>query len=319
MKKLIPILILTLISLIILTGCSESDQQKLLNFAVEKAINVVQDAAAPDQPALAPVNDNPDTITIASWNIQAFGPTKATDPDRIPIIAATISQFDLVAIQEIRDRTGTAIQDLEAAVDKLGMDYKVIIGPRLGRSTMKEQYAYIYRADKIKLVGSSYTYDDPEDIFHREPFIACFQTTSPNSTFDVCLINTHVDPDEAHQEIDNLAWIVTGSDLKHRDEDIIVLGDFNSDCSYYDENQPKTFITANYMIPAITNAMDTNLAKSDCTYDRIMMTSAMHDDWTGNAGVYLFDIHHTLTEKQAKKISDHYPVWAEFNIYNTER
>ena len=52
-------------------------------------------------------------------------------------IVKIISQFDIVAIQEIRDKFGT--------------DYNYVIGPRLGRtSSSKEQYAYMYRADTVE-------------------------------------------------------------------------------------------------------------------------------------------------------------------------
>ena len=61
------------------------------------------------------------------------------------VLASIIFQFDIVAIQEIRDKSGKAIKDLEVAVDDLGENYDFLIGPRchprLGRSNSKEQYA----------------------------------------------------------------------------------------------------------------------------------------------------------------------------------
>lgn len=100
-----------------------------------------------------------DTIKIASFNIQIFGVSKAGKPDVMDILADTICKFDLAAIQEIRDKTGTAINDLEAAVDALGTYYDYIVGPRLVRYTSKEQYAYIYNTSTVK-AGSLYTYAD---------------------------------------------------------------------------------------------------------------------------------------------------------------
>ena len=85
-----------------------------------------------------------DTIRIASFNIQVFGRSKASKPEVMEVLANIISQFDIVAIQEIRDKSGKAIKDLEVAVDDLGENYDYIIGPRLGRTSSKEQYAYSY-------------------------------------------------------------------------------------------------------------------------------------------------------------------------------
>lgn len=48
-------------------------------------------------------------ITIASFNIEAFGQTKASKPEVMEILANIIRKYDIVAIQEIRDAAGTAI------------------------------------------------------------------------------------------------------------------------------------------------------------------------------------------------------------------
>ena len=96
------------------------------------------------------------TITIASFNIQVFGTTKASKPEVMAVLVETIAEFDIVAIQEVRDSSGTAIKKLEAAVDVLGADYAVIIGPRLGRTQSKEQYAFMYRTDSIEPLGQDF-------------------------------------------------------------------------------------------------------------------------------------------------------------------
>jgi len=90
-----------------------------------------------------PSANTEETIKIASFNIQVFGRSKASKPEVMEVLASIISQFDIVAIQEIRDKSGKAIKDLEVAVDDLGENYDFIIGPRLGRTSSKEQYAYI--------------------------------------------------------------------------------------------------------------------------------------------------------------------------------
>jgi endonuclease/exonuclease/phosphatase family metal-dependent hydrolase len=233
------------------------------------------------------------------------------------ILAEIISRYDIVAIQEIRDKSGEAINALEAEVDALGTDYSYIIGPRLGRTSMKEQYAFMYRTDTIGLIGD-YTYSDPYDIFHREPYMAWF--TTRNGNFDFVLINAHLDPDNVSTEFPELydasaeAWGLFEHEL-----DIIALGDFNFDCNYQEESQKSPLPEHDYtwLIP---DSADTNVARSDCTYDRIIIDYAMgSEDSTGNAGVFRFDYHYNLSYDQAKAVSDHYPVWAEFKINEDTR
>ena len=229
------------------------------------------------------------------------------------VLAKTIVNFDVVAIQEIRDSSGTAIMDLLAKVDALGSDYEVVVGPRLGRTTSKEQYAFMYRVSKI-VCGESYTYNDSaSDLFHREPFIASFRTVDGN--FDFVLATIHTDPDEATEEIDSLPLVVDDAKAHFPGElDIIVLGDFNADCSYFDEDDATCPLRDPSYTWLISNDMDTNLASSSCTYDRIVITNDAQAEFAGTAGVYRFDEVFSLSADAADDVSDHYPVYAVFNV-----
>ncbi len=80
-------------------------------------------------------------------------------------------------------------------------DYMPITGKRLGRTQSKEQYAYMYRVGVVEEV-ESFTYQDPQDDFHREPFIAHFKII--NKSFDFILVTIHTDPDEATAEINKI-------------------------------------------------------------------------------------------------------------------
>ena len=250
-------------------------------------------------------------INIASFNIQVFGPTKASKPEVMQKLAEIVSEYDIVAIQEIRDATGTAIEVLESAVDSLGTDYEYIIGPRLGRTTSKEQYAYMYRKNTITVVDS-YTFDEKgNDVFHREPFIARFQAKSGKFVF--VLITIHVDPNDATNEISNLDNVVAGAEEHYPNEtDFMILGDLNSDCSYFNETIIEQYFPESYYSIITGNNFDTNLSCSECTYDRIIVTNEVMTKFSGAKGTFEFDRYYSLPSDQADDISDHYPVWASF-------
>jgi endonuclease/exonuclease/phosphatase family metal-dependent hydrolase len=254
-----------------------------------------------------------DTIKVASFNIQVFGRTKAGKPEVMEILAQTIVNFDIVGIQEIRDKTGTAIKDLEVAVDVLGTNYDYILGPRLGRTNQKEQYAFMYNTETVTKLGS-YTYDDSgSDTYHREPFIAHFK--AKDAPFDVVIINIHVDPDDAEAEINNLPTVIADATTRLSESDVILLGDLNADCDYFDEEDQTSPLRAQGFRWLITNDLDTNVAASSCTYDRIISTPTLNQDYTGNAGVFRFDQEYEL-DCEPKEVSDHYPVVAEFHVGN---
>lgn len=251
----------------------------------------------------------PKPIKIASFNIQVFGKSKAKKQKVMDMIAKVVKHFDIVAIQEIRDKTTTAISTL---MKRLGKKYTYSIGERQGRSNSKEQYVFVYDKTKIKQISKGYTYNDSKDIFEREPFIARFKTKKGNFTF--VLINIHIKPSKVLSEINQLDDVIASAKQKfRREDDFIVLGDMNADCSYFDENKTIDLKSKKFKW-LIGNEHNTTVAKSNCTYDRIIATQGIKRDFK-RSGVYRFDKIYNLAHKFTKKVSDHFPVFAEFYIH----
>jgi endonuclease/exonuclease/phosphatase family metal-dependent hydrolase len=260
--------------------------------------------------AAPPVAPAADTITIATFNIQTFGEAKAKEPEVMKVLAQTVGRFDLVAIQEIRDDTGTAIQNLERLVDALGRDYAVITSPRLGRTVSKEQYAFIYRKDRVAPVGEAITYQEPpgKDPFERDPYMARFKCAQ--GKFGFVLITVHTKPTDAKREIPALKDVLTFARQKFPGEgDFIILGDLNADCDYYHRKLPNPIPGATWLFQ---NVADTTVKSTKCAYDDIIITDACKEDFTGEAQVFRFDQEYGLAHEQAVKVSDHFPIWARF-------
>jgi hypothetical protein len=205
MKPAKSILIIALFIVTFLTGCAGGGET-YAQFTVEDVISIFENKSEPAQsPPAQNITSQKDTISIASFNIQVFGKTKASKPGVMDTIVKIISQFDIVAIQEIRDKSGPAIVKLENMMDATGTDYNYVIGPRLGRTSSKEQYAYMYRADTIEPIDCI-TMEDSFDVFHREPYMCSFKVK--NGTFDFVLITIHTDPDDATAEIEALLTLM---------------------------------------------------------------------------------------------------------------
>jgi len=87
----------------------------------------------------------------------------------------------------------------------------------------------------------------------------------------------------------------------------MIVGDYNADCSYFDEEDiPELEIGSTEFLWAIPNEADTNLADSNCTYDRMVLTGELKNNFNGKWGV-----DDNFSES---KISDHWPVWIELEI-----
>jgi deoxyribonuclease-1-like protein len=253
-----------------------------------------------------------DKISIASFNIQIFGKSKAKKHDVMTILVDIISKYELVAIQEIRDKSGTAIEKLKTELLLVNENYDYVISSRQGRTSSKEQYAFFYRTDLFDVPIEKYIYDDQNDDFEREPFIVKFNTKE--NDFDFVLINIHVDPDDANKEINQLDNVVIFAKMKFPGEkDFMIMGDLNADCSYFDEDNKSNKLRSSNYVWLINNDADTNLSKKSCTYDRIIVTQDLMKDYAGKCGVLLFDEEYGLNPKEAKKVSDHYPVYCKFH------
>ena len=275
-------------------------------------------ATAETTPAVTPiVSEIPSspgsngTIKLAAFNLQIFGTAKAGKPEVMSVLSKIIRNYDVIAVQEIRDSSQTALPLLRDAVNSMASpQYEYVVSERLGRTVSKEQYAYIYNTQIIQQIGSPYVYPDTNDLFQREPYVVEFKTK--NGSFDFVLITIHTDPDTANQEISDLPKVVDDAKSRFQAEgDFIIMGDLNADCTYFKENSQSPLRSADYYW-VINNSFDTTTKSTDCTYDRIIITTPAKTDFTGEAGVFRFDEAYNLNYDSTIAVSDHYPVYSTF-------
>lgn len=266
-------------------------------------------------------------LLVASFNLKSYGDAKAANAAIVQTIARIITRYDIVAVQEIRDADGSAVRDLANAVVAVNAAYRIVLGERLGRSRYKEQYAIFYDSSRLLLDGAPYTYDDDndgnganaiddtglDDLFEREPLFAHFKTT--DGGFDFTVGDIHVKPSDAAVEIARLPMAISDAAGHYDEADVLVCGDFNADGSYYDENAVASVFPPSDFLWLIGNEVDTTVASSNNTYDRIVGTATMAEDSAGRGGAFRFDEELDLASLglRAADISDHYPVWAAFS------
>lgn len=252
-------------------------------------------------------------VRIAAFNIQVFGKTKRSNPEVMDVLVEIAQGYDVVAVQEVRDATEmTADIFLDQLNASSEYTYAMVEGPRVGRTSSKEQYV-IYYVPALVQLENAYTLADEGDLFEREPLVATLKA----GEFDFTLVVCHIKPDEAEAELRALAGAVPLILAENPSEkDILLLGDFNADGSYLDEAElPGIFTPDSYTI-LITDEMDT-MTKTENTYDRIIVTGATagYEYIEDSAGVFYFDsVLGIQDEELVVDVSDHYPVFANFDI-----
>ena len=276
-----------------------------------------------------------DEIKIATWNIRQFGQTKAginesknkttqartehhKANDTIGKIAKIIKEgeFDVVALQEVQDK---ARKTLPKLLETLGANWKYIESERTGRGR-QEQYAIFFNPVKLTPKDTIHLYNDMEDSwdnFSRDPGYASFSYRD----FAFIIITCHLDPQHhAAYETERLDDVYEAVKCKTGNPNILVLGDFNleegpADIAFQDgglldeKNYPK-------MKAVLDATQDTTVAgkNDETTFDNILFDAGQFD--LKEKGVYRFD--DEFGEGYNKDISDHYPVWAIFEIQNMD-
>lgn len=222
------------------------------------------------------------SLTIASWNLQIFGDTKANNETLLNQYVDIINDYDIIFLQEIRDEDGTAPQKL---INKLP-EYNCKLSSRAGSTTMKEQYLLCYKDIKLDLFEDYNLNPTQISGFERPPIQAQFSKN--NLTFTI--YGVHIDPDKVETELQNLFGITAAPNS-------ITIGDLNADCAYYNPTT-KTIFDKRIFNWLITDDQDTTSGTSNCAYDRIIVAKHFNQH-IGNSGI----------RTTPKEMSDHYLIW----------
>ena len=216
----------------------------------------------------------------------------------------------MVVVQEIKDIDSTVPYDFLDAINQYGNEtYAMVLSERSGLqeddSGSQEQYAFYYR-ESVFVPNEAWLHNDSqEDAFQREPFIANFGMMNLNNsiTENMTFITVHAKPSEAVNETSALHDVVETYLENRTQENIILLGDFNADCSYastYELNQ-LSLRQPQYLWVVPDTADTAYSSNSHCAYDRVVMTGDIDGRFFGRWGVD--------RDMSSSNVSDHYPVW----------
>ncbi|KAK5599386.1 Deoxyribonuclease-1 [Crenichthys baileyi] len=254
------------------------------------------------------------SLLLGAFNIKAFGDTKASNTTLLDIISTVVHRYDIILIQEVRDSDLSATKKLMDHVNKGSSTFSYIVSEPLGRSTYTERYLFLYRQASVSVV-ESYHFDDGcescgTDTFMREPFVVMFSSRyTALSSFT--LIPQHTSPELAVEEINALYDVVTDVRTRWNTNNIVLLGDFNSGCSYVTASdwQKIRLFTDKSFHWLIPDSADTTVTHTNCPYDRVVATADMLKGVVhGSAQVYDFMADMNLSQNMALAVSDHFPV-----------
>jgi endonuclease/exonuclease/phosphatase (EEP) superfamily protein YafD len=134
----------------------------------------------------------------------------------------------------------------------------------------------------------------------------------PLHAFTFTLVNVHTDPDQVSEELDALADVYRAvRQSSQGEDDIILLGDFNTDDRHLDRLGKIPGIYP-LVVGTWTNT------RQNRQYDNLIIHRPSTTEYMGRWGVFDVVRRWNLTEQQALQISDHFPIWAEFSVYERD-
>ncbi|CAL1532042.1 unnamed protein product [Lymnaea stagnalis] len=254
-------------------------------------------------------------LSVAAFNIKGFGRAKMSNRGMAGNIVKIVSRYDVILIQEVRDTTGYAVDELWRrlnATDSWGL----LQSEPIGRTSYKEQYAFFYRTNLVKITGSYQYNDDARDIFEREPFAIEIEyySIARSAKNRIVLLALHTRPQDTVEELKTLPQAMRVIYQRfRRAKGIIAMGDFNADCGYLNNAMKKEMeIFRGDFVSLIPDTTDTTVAEgTHCAYDRAVVLGK--DVTVSDAQVYDFTSDLGLDLEEAYEISDHFPI--EFNLH----
>ncbi|CAD7682941.1 unnamed protein product [Nyctereutes procyonoides] len=257
-----------------------------------------------------------EAFRICAFNAQRLTLSKVAREHVMDIFVQILARCDIMVLQEVVDSSGSAISLLLRELNRFDDSgfYSFLSSPLLGRNTYMEKYVYIYRSHKTQVLDS-YVYEDKDDLFAREPFVAQF--TFPSKVLpSLVLVPLHTTPKAVEKELNALYDVFLDVSQRWQSKDMILLGDFNADCASLNKKRLAELAlrTEAGFRWVIADGEDTTVrASTHCAYDRIVLHGERCQSLLSSAAAFNFPRSFRLNEEEALNISDHYPVEVELS------
>lgn len=247
-------------------------------------------------------------IKVCTWNIENIGSSKSVE--NLLYIAATLKDFDVVAIQEVVPNDGGAqtIAKIADILNRKGAKWDYVVSdPTTGSKYKTERYAYLWKTSKIKKIGDAWLEQKYQLEIDREPYYCTFEYK--NKTFTLSNFHAITKKLQPETEIKHFRFLPNAYPLLN----LIFLGDFNCPQSHSVFGPLKSM-----GYTSVFKNQKTSLKKecdgSDCLaseYDNIYFNTDKIAV-TNNGVVHFYEDFKTIHE--AREISDHIPIWATIEI-----
>ncbi len=244
---------------------------------------------------------------LLSWNIENLGRSKSNL--ELEFIANTLKDYDIVALQEVVAGDGGAqtVAKLADELNRKGAKWDYAISNPTSSSAYKtERYAYLWKTNRARLKGKAWLESKFQLEIDREPYLATFIVNQK----EVTLVNFHAITKSKQPEKEIKYFKLLPA--QYPQLNLLFLGDFNCPQSHtvftplkkmgYDSalKGQKTSLKRN----------SKNGAALASEFDNLFYHKKVKKIEGGV--IHFYKAFSSLQE--ARKISDHIPVWMAFSL-----
>ncbi len=244
---------------------------------------------------------------ILSWNIENLGQSKSNS--ELSSIANTVKDYDIVAIQEVVAGYGGAqgVAKLADELNRKGSKWDYAISDPTSSSAYKtERYAYLWKTSRARLKGKPWLESKFQLEVDREPYLATFEINKK----EVTLVNFHAitKSKQPEREIKYFKYLPA----QYPQLNLLFLGDFNCPESHSVFTPLKkmgyTPLLYNQKTSLKKNSKNGEALASE--FDNIFYNKKVKK--IDGGVIHFYKAFSSLQE--ARKISDHIPVWMVFSL-----
>lgn len=250
-------------------------------------------------------------LRVVSWNLRHEGwaaeQTYLEDAQQLwnqfGADSASSNGCDVVFLQEVM-YAPVAQAIAEQLTQVSGVTWTAVVTPAIGRSSYKELYAVLYRADTVSLLSST-VWSDTGDLFEREPQVVKLRHVSTGE--DYTFLNWHTvwgtatDRKLEAQAIDSVFASVQGE--SGTDQDVIMVGDHNMSCTHASWSELKAVSPAVTCKQTAATTLNSTGGYAN-SYDHFWWQDTYVTEFSSAGRDYIAN-----TQDYVTRLSDHAPVW----------
>jgi len=260
-----------------------------------------------------PVPSGRSVLLIGSFNANPLDASKLAHPARLAALVQLLRRFDVVALQNIQLQAAGLLGQLRDHLNVAGRYYEVAFAPDSFLQPGRPFSAFLYDRATVEIdLAKLYWVEDLQGRLEDRPLVGTFRARGPHPSqaFTFTLVSVYIRPDRAKEELPLVEQVYrTVRKNSPGEDDILLAGTLQAD-----QEHLRQWETNLHLIGAVAPT-PSGAAGETLWMDNILFSRRATVEYTGRSGLVDLVRELGLSVQEAMELSDHWPIWAEFSVY----